>query len=203
MSRKEMYRAAKGAFTYLRRCLGLFLLSVPAMIVVKPVFIRLLPLFFAACAVITLWSKRKVIQDLREGRPETIVRRELGDSLRYLRVYYLFLDTETVPQRLVFFSPWPSAGIPGLLDSPLILRYLPRSGVIVQVKVLEKPEMPRHRSKEWYREHDQREEELRKVIRPEPCRPHERYWFWEELFISAPILLSAVWGVICTIYDLT
>ena len=206
MPRREMYRAAKGAFAYLRRCLGLFLLSIPWMILVKPMVIRILPAFFAAGVVVTLCSKREVIRDLLVGRVETvsgrIVRQELGDSLRYLSVYYFFLDTETAPKKLVFFSPTPSAGIPGLLDSPLTLRYLPRSGVIVQVEVLEKPDTPRHRSKEWYRERPQREEELRQVMRSNPCKLREGYWFWEDLFLSVPIALFLVWGVISTICNL-
>ena len=200
MSRRELYRAAKGAFAYLRRCLGLFLLGIPWMILVRPMVIRILPAFFAAGAVVTLCSKREVIRDLLVGRVETvsgrIVRRELGDSLRYLSVYYFFLDTETAPKKLVFFSPTPSAGIPGLLDSPLTLRYLPRSGVIVQVEVLEKPDTPRHRSKEWYRERPQREEELRQVMNPSPCKLREGYWFWEDLFLTAPFILFLVWGAV-------
>ena len=206
MSRRELYRAAKGAFTYLRRCLGLLLLSVPFLIAAKSSVIRFLPLFFAAGAVVTLWSKREVIWDLLEGRVETVsgrvVRRELGDSLRYMSVYYFFLDTETAPKKLVFFSPTPSAGIPGLLDSPLTLHYLPRSGVIVQVEVLEKPDTPRHRSKEWYRGRPQREEELRRVMKPNPCKLREGYWFWEDLFLTAPFVLFLVWGAVSTICNL-
>lgn len=200
MSRRELYRAAKGAFTYLRRCLGLLLLSVPFIIAAKSSVIRFLPLFFTAGAVVTLCSKREVIRDLLVGRVETvsgrIVRRELGDSLRYLSVYYFFLDTETAPKKLVFFSPTPSTGILGLLDSPLILHYLPHSGVIVQVEMLEKPDTPRHRSKEWYRERPQREEELRQVMNPSPCKLREEYWFWEDLFLTAPFILFLVWGAV-------
>ena len=199
MSRRELYGNAKGAFAYLYRCLGLFLLSIPWMILVKPVIIRFLPAFFAAGAAVSLWSKRDVVRDLLEGRTETlrghVVRRELGDCTKHLWAEYLFLDTEAGPQRMIFFSSPAGAGMPGLLDSPLSLHYLPRSKIIVWVEVLEKPDTPRHRSKEWYGERPQREEKLRQVIAPSLCKWQERYWFWEDLFVSAPIVLFLVWGV--------
>lgn len=200
MSRKELYRNAKGAFAYLYGCLGLFLMSIPWMILVKPVTIRFLPAFFAAGAFVSLWSKRDAVRDLLEGRTETlrghVVRRELGDCTKHLWAEYLFLDTEAGTQRMIFFSAPASAGIPGLLDSPLNLYYLPRSKIIVRVEVLEKPDTPRHRSKEWHGERPQREEKLRQVIAPSLCKWQERYWFWEDLFISAPIVLFLVWGIV-------
>lgn len=209
MSRRELYRSAKGAFAYLHICLGLFLLSIPWMILVKPTFIRILPIFFAVGAVVSLWSKRNVVRDLLEGRAETVcgyvVRRELGDCLRHLWVEYLFLDTETGPQRMIFFSSPFGAGIPGLLDSPLVLHYLPRSKIIVQVEVQGKPDTPRHRSKEWHGERPQREERMRKVIQPNLCRLCERYWLWEDLFLDVPValfLLSLVWGGIKTVCNI-
>lgn len=206
MSRKELYRNAKGAFAYLYRCLGLFLMSIPWMILVKPVTIRFLSAFFAAGAVVSLWTKRDAVRDLLEGRTETlrghVVRRELGDCIRHLWAEYLFLDTEAGPQRMIFFSSPFGAGIPGLLDSPLNLHYLPRSKIIVRVEVLEKPDTPRHRSKEWHGERPQREEKLRQVTAPNLCKWQERYWFWEDLFISAPIVLFLIWGIVGMICNL-
>lgn len=200
MSRKELYRNAKGAFAYLRRCLCLFFLSIPWLILMKPAAIRILPMFFAAGAIVSLWSKRNVVRDLLEGRTETVrgrvARRELGDCIRHLWAEYLFLDTEAGPQRMIFFSSPFGAGIPGLLDSPLCFHYLPRCKIIVQVEVLEKSETIRHRSKEWHKMRPQREEKLRQVIAPNPCKWRERYWLWEDLFVSAPIVLFLVWGAV-------
>ena len=190
MSRRELYRNAKGAFAYLHRCLGLFLLSVPWMILIKPVFLRTLPMFFAVGAVVSLWSKRDVVRDLLEGRTETVrgqvVRRELGDCIKHLWAEYLFLDTEVGPQKMVFFSSPFGGGIAGLLDSPLSLYYLPRSKIIVRVEVLEKPDTPHHRTKEWYRE---RQETLQKMTPPDLCRLRERYWLWEDLILDMPVVL--------------
>ena len=147
MSRRELYRSAKGAFAYLHRCLGLLLLSIPWMILVKPMFIQILPVFFAVGAVVSLWSKRDVVRDLLAGRTESVrgqvVRRELGDCIKHLWAEYLFLDTEVGPQKMVFFSSPFGGGIVGLLDSPLSLYYLPRSKIIVRAEVLEKPEIGR------------------------------------------------------------
>ena len=203
MSRRELYRNAKGAFSYLRRCLCLFLLSIPWMILIKPTAIRILPVLFVAGAIVSLWSKRDVVRDLLEGRTETVrgrvVRRELGDCIRHLWAEYLFLDTEAGPQRMIFFSSPFGTGIPGLLDSPLCFHYLPRCKIIVQVEVLEKPETIRHRSKEWHKMRPQREEKLRQVIAPNPCKWREKYWLWEDLFVSAPIVLFLVWGAVSMI----
>ena len=114
MSRRELYRSAKGAFAYLHRCLGLLLLSIPWMILVKPTFIQILPVFFAVGAVVSLWSKRDVVRDLLAGRTESVrgqvVRRELGDCIKHLWAEYLFLDTEVGPQKWCSF-PLPSAGV--------------------------------------------------------------------------------------------
>ena len=190
MSRRELYRSAKGAFAYLHRCLGLLLLSIPWMILVKPTFIQILPVFFAVGAVVSLWSKRDVVRDLLEGRTETVrgqvVRRELGDCIKHLWAEYLFLDTEVGPQKMVFFSSPFGGGIAGLLDSPLSLYYLPRSKIIVRVEVLEKPDTPHHRTKEWYRE---RQETLQKMTPLDLCKLRERYWLWEDLILDMPVVL--------------
>ena len=190
MSRRELYRSAKGAFAYLHRCLGLLLLSIPWMILVKPTFIQILPVFFAVGAVVSLWSKRDVVRDLLEGRTESVrgqvVRRELGDCIKHLWAEYLFLDTEVGPQKMVFFSSPFGGGIAGLLDSPLSLYYLPRSKIIVRAEVLEKPDTPHHRTKEWYRE---RQETLQKMTPPDLCKLRERYWLWEDLILDMPVVL--------------
>lgn len=206
MSRRELYRSAKGAFAYLHRCLGLLLLSIPWMILVKPTFIQILPVFFAVGAVVSLWSKRDVVRDLLEGRTETVrgqvVRRELGDCIKHLWAEYLFLDTEVGPQKMVFFSSPFGGGIAGLLDSPLSLYYLPRSKIIVRVEVQGKPDTPRQRSKEWHRERPKREERMRKIMQPNLCRLRERYWLWEDLLLDMPVvlfLLFLVWRGIKTV----
>ena len=190
MSRRELYRSAKGAFAYLHRCLGLFLLSIPWMILIKPVFLRTLPMFFAVGVAVSLWSKRDVVRDLLEGRTETVrgqvVRRELGDCIKHLWAEYLFLDTEAGTQKMVFFSSPFDGGIAGFLDSPLSLHYLPRSKIIVRMEVLEKPDTPHHRTKEWYRE---RQETLQKMTPPDLCRLRERYWIWEDLILDMPVVL--------------
>ena len=198
MSRKELYQAAKGAFIFVYLYLIMALLVALLMIAAGPEGreLAVLLVFLVVSAVVGLLAKRTLICDLWEGRTETlfgrVIRRELGDSLRFMRVEYLLLDTEAAVQKLVFVRE----SVPGLLDGKLVLHYLPRSKVIVQMEQVKVANVPRHRSKEWYKEKPQRERELAESARLEPCKLYEDYWFWERLPVVGVLLLFVLYKAI-------
>ena len=186
MSRPELFKTVKGAFVFLYLFLFLFCLTALLMATAGPKGkeLSLLLALFGVEIAVALWSKRALLQDLLEGRTESvrgrIVLRELGDSLRFMQVEYLTLDTAPSLKLTLFQSTPP--GTPVWLDSTFSFRYLPRSKVIVQMEPLEvKKTAPRHRSKAWYQQKPRQEREQAALLKPKACRLQETYWFWEEL----------------------
>ena len=186
MSRPELFKTVKGAFVFLYLFLFLFCLTALLMATAGPKGkeLSLLLALFGVEIAVALWSKRTLLQDLLEGRTESvrgrIVLRELGDSLRFMQVEYLTLDTAPSLKLTLFQSTPP--GTPVWLDSTLSFRYLPRSKVIVQMEPLEgKKTAPRHRSKAWYQQKPRQEREQAALLQPKACRLQEAYWFWERL----------------------
>ena len=198
MSRGELYRAVRGAFVFVYLYLASAVLLALLMVAAGPKGreLALLWVFFVLNLAIALWAKRALLRDLLEGRTETlcgrVVRRELGDSLPFMRVEYLVLETERATCKLVLFPQGGGLGVP---DNRLTVHYLPRSGVIVRVERPEERSAPRHRSRAWYRDKPRREEGLAEAAQLHGCGLRESYWFWERLpALAALAVLVLYWA---------
>ena len=198
MPRRELFRAAKGAFVFLYIYLIFFCLTALLMIAGGPGAreLALLLVFFLAAAE-ALWVKRNVVWDLWAGRTETVcgrvVLREVAGNFKFLQVEYLSLDTPAGVRKLVLFHRAPALG---LIGGQLVLQYLPKSGIVIQLEELEGAAIPPHRSRAWYREKFQRERERTEQLKPVACLWRRSFWFWEELPALGGLLLFVI-GFLC------
>lgn len=192
MSRRELYRVARGAFLYLY--LYLVMLAVFGALAAffrEEQAARLLLILAVADLAAAVLAKWGLILDLIEGRTETfcgqIDHRENAGSLRSVRVEYLVEGKVERPRRFVHFPdalPIPPEKMQGLFSGSVALWYLPRSFVVVRAVEGEgsTAKVPPPRTKEWYRQKPQMEEVFSKISHVEPCRRlREDYWFWEML----------------------
>ena len=199
MPRRELFREAKGAFVFLYIYLIFFCLTALLMIAggLGARELALLLVFFLAAAAEALWVKRNVVWDLWAGRTETVcgrvVLREVAGSFKFLQVEYLSLDTQVGVRRLVLFHRAPALG---LIGGQLVLQYLPKSGIVIQLEELEGAAIPPHRSRAWYREKFQRERERTEQLKPVACLWRRSFWFWEELPALGGLLLFVI-GFLC------
>lgn len=194
ISRRELFRAAGGAFT-LAYFFAMLLAATGALWVVHP-GPETLPLLVLAALQLTaaLGVKGSLLRDLREGRTETVRVRiaywQNAGSLRACRVLYL-VEAGASSRKFVLFPDaavlppgWNACGPAG----PAVLRVLPRSRVVVGVETAPEPEdPPKHRTPAWY---------VRREISsalPRPCGLREDYWLREMMSVGILLLALAAW----------
>lgn len=196
MSRRELFRAAGGAFT-LVYFFAVILAAAGALWMVRPGRETLpLPVLAALPLTTALGVKGPLLRDLWEGRTETvrvqIAYWQNAGSLRACRVLYL-VEEGASPRKFVLFPDavtlppgWNACGPAG----PAVLRVLPRSRVAVGAETAPEPEdTPKHRTPAWYARRET------SSALPRPCGLREDYWLREMVSAGILLLALAVWDL--------